>query len=271
MPSVARSLSARQAAPQPVSTQTANKLPANAVPWRLRFGVSGARTTISSGVHDATSIASAVASGISRSQVCWSSRPSASTVVIERVSHAAARHSLDAGSDRAPERAARSWGGEARTRTTRGRATTLARSGRPPRPAPLLAPSQWRPRGMLLAPALAKTPVESRGGLRDRKAERRKVANGEFRGRCNGAPRSASRCRCRQGGGEARIPRQAVLDPGQVPEARHAERLLHGARIHGARHDAEALGQHRRDLYDAARAHGLLSLRRIPARAASRQ
>ena len=38
-------------------------------------------------------------------------------------------------------------------------------------------------------------------------------------------------------------------DPGQVPDARHAERLLHGARVHRARPHAAALGQHRGDLH----------------------
>ncbi len=44
---------------------------------------------------------------------------------------------------------------------------------------------------------------------------------------------------------QARLPRQPVLHPGQVPGARHQDRLLHGAGLRGPRPHAAALDQHR--------------------------
>ncbi|MCK7490593.1 MAG: hypothetical protein MZW92_01530 [Comamonadaceae bacterium] len=63
------------------------------------------------------------------------------------------------------------------------------------------------------------------------------------------------------------VSRQPVLRAGQVPGARHAQRLLHGAGLHGARPPAAALDQHRCGLHAAGLAHRGLPVGRVPDRA----
>jgi hypothetical protein len=111
--------------------------------------------------------------------------------------------------------------------------------------------------GMLLARIACDGVHERvRGLARDEPVKGRTMSN---LGAGVAAPLSATRCRHRQGGGEASVLDKLFSIQGKFPKLATQNDLLHGARVHRARHDAAAVGQHRGDLHRPARARFAIS------------
>ncbi len=140
-----------------------------------------------------------------------------------------------------------------------------------PPPVRMYAPGSWGPNAIhqMIAPHAWRLPFERiwRDANLDRRLRRPDARH--CPGRCSAHRHDACRRRdCQRSRGprglQACVPRQPVLQAGQVSRARDADGLLPGAGLRGARPAAASLDQHGGRLHGQGLAHGGVSVGRVP-------